>query len=184
MKIQASFLLGLKGFVDFQGLKLVARDLLLFMIEECPKAVWLATRLETIIFRKFDLWWPLLTSTFTWAKKLPKWLRMGSLRALSNAVSPGLLAFLVFELDGGHFAPPPPPWRRWLRPPPGSGLKMHLLSFEELSHSTNIYTGNRKTTAYHIHTQYTHCSLILYQANTKFIPILLHPSQNRRRPAT
>ena len=24
---------------------------------------------KTIIFRKFDLWWPLLTSIFTWAKK-------------------------------------------------------------------------------------------------------------------
>ena len=27
---------------------------------------------KTILFRKFDLWWPLPTSIFTWAKKWPK----------------------------------------------------------------------------------------------------------------
>ena len=41
------------------------------------------------------------------SEKWPKWLRTGS-QELSIAVSPGLLAFLVFELEGGHFGRPPP----------------------------------------------------------------------------
>ena len=57
-------------------------------------------------FEKFDLWWPLLTSIFTWAEHDRndfEWVHKG----LSIAVSPGLLAFLVFELDGGwSFWPP------------------------------------------------------------------------------
>ena len=31
-----------------------------------------------------------------------------------------LLSFRVTQ--GGHFDPPPPPWRSWLKPPPGRGL--------------------------------------------------------------
>ena len=76
---------------------------------------------KTIIFRKFDLWWPLLTSIFTWAKKWLKWLRTGSLRAVDRRIARPS-SFPSFRVRGGSFWPPPPPWRRWLRPPPGRGL--------------------------------------------------------------
>ena len=61
---------------------------------------------KTIIFRKFDLWWPLLTSIFTWAKKWPKWLRMGSLRPVDRRiVRPS--SFPSFRVrGGGSFWPP------------------------------------------------------------------------------
>ena len=83
---------------------------------------------KTIIFRKFDLWWPLLTSIFTWAKKWPKWLRTGSLSAVDRCIV-GPSSFPSFRVRGrGHFGPPPPPpWRRWLRPPPGRGLRSWCL---------------------------------------------------------
>ena len=76
---------------------------------------------KTIIFRKFDLWWPLLTSIFTWAKKWPKWLRTGSLRAVDRRIARPS-SFPSFRVRGGGSFWPPPPWRRWLRPPPGRGL--------------------------------------------------------------
>ena len=78
---------------------------------------------KTIIFRKFDLWWPLLTSIFTWAEKWLKWLRTGSLRAVDRRIARPS-SFSSFRVRGGGviLAPPPPPWRRWLRPPPGRGL--------------------------------------------------------------
>ena len=61
---------------------------------------------KTIIFRKFDLWWPLLTSIFTWAKNDRNDFERAH-KQLSIAVSSGLLAFLVFELEGGgSFWPP------------------------------------------------------------------------------
>ena len=80
---------------------------------------------KTIIFRKFDLWWPLLTSIITWVKKWPKWLRTGSLRPVDRRiVRPS--SFPSFRVRGGViWPPPPPPWRRWLRPPPGRGLKVN-----------------------------------------------------------
>ena len=65
---------------------------------------------KTIIFRKFDLWWPLLTSIFTWAKKWPKWLRMGSLRPVDRRiVRPSSFPSFRVRGGGGHFGPPPPP---------------------------------------------------------------------------
>ena len=74
---------------------------------------------KTIIFRKFDLWWPLLTSIFTWAKKWPIWLWMGSLRDFDcRMFRPS--SFPSFLVSRGVILPPP--WRRWLRPPPGRGL--------------------------------------------------------------
>ena len=76
---------------------------------------------KTIIFRKFDLWWPLLTSILTWAKKWPKWLRTGSLRAVDRRIARPS-SFPSFRVRGGGHFGPPPPWRRWLRPPPGRGL--------------------------------------------------------------
>ena len=85
---------------------------------------------KTVIFRKFDLWWPLLTSIFTWAKKWPKWLRTGSLRAVDRRISrPSSIP--SFRVRGGWLSHcrilPPPPWRRWLRPPPGRGLNRSFL---------------------------------------------------------
>ena len=62
---------------------------------------------KTIIFRKFDLWWPLLTSIFTWAKKWPKWLRTGSLRAVDRRIARPSI-FPSFRVRGGSFWPPPP----------------------------------------------------------------------------
>ena len=79
---------------------------------------------KTIIFRKFDLWWPLLTSIFTWAKKWPKWLRTGSLRAVDRRIARPS-SFPSFRVRGGGHFGPPPPWRRFrLRPPPGRGLNI------------------------------------------------------------
>ena len=62
---------------------------------------------KTIIFRKFDIWWPLLTSIFTWAKKWPKGLRSGSLRADDRRIA-RLSSFPSFRVrgGGGHFGPP------------------------------------------------------------------------------
>ena len=62
---------------------------------------------KTIIFRKFDLWWPLLTSIFTWAKKWPKSLRTGSLTAVDRRIARPS-SFPGFRVrGGGHFGPPP-----------------------------------------------------------------------------
>ena len=64
---------------------------------------------KTVIFRKCDLWWPLLTSIFTWAKKWPKWLRTGLLRAVGRRISRPS-SFPSFRVrGGGSFCPPPPP---------------------------------------------------------------------------
>ena len=61
---------------------------------------------KTIIFRKFDLWWPLLTSIFTWAKKWLKWLRTGSLRAVDRRIARPS-SFPSFRVrGGGSFWPP------------------------------------------------------------------------------
>ena len=85
---------------------------------------------KIIIFRKFDLWWPLLTSIFTWAKKWPKWLRTGSLRAVDRRIArPSSFPSFRVRVGGGSFCPPPPPWRRWLRPPPGRGLTLARFSY-------------------------------------------------------
>ena len=61
---------------------------------------------KTIIFRKFDLWWPLLTSIFTWAKKWPKWLRTGSLRAVDRRIARPS-SFPSFRVRGGVILAPP-----------------------------------------------------------------------------
>ena len=68
----------------------------------------------------FDDLCSLLTSIFTWAKKWQQWLRTGSLRTLDRRIAQ-LSSFPSFRVRGGSFCPPP--WRRWLRPPPGRGLK-------------------------------------------------------------
>ena len=77
---------------------------------------------KTIIFRKFDLWWPLLTSIFNWAKTWPKWLRTGSLRAVDRRIA-RRSSFLVFELEGGSFCPPPPTMAKVAETATGRGLK-------------------------------------------------------------
>ena len=64
---------------------------------------------KTVIFRKFDLWWPLLTSIFTWVKKWPKWLRTGSLRAVDRRIArPSSFPSFRVRGGGGSFWPPPP----------------------------------------------------------------------------
>ena len=60
---------------------------------------------KTIIFRKFDIWWPLLTSILTWAKKWPKWLQTGSLRAVDRRIA--WPSFSRFRVRGGVILPPP-----------------------------------------------------------------------------
>ena len=82
---------------------------------------------KTIIFRKFDLWLPLLTSILTWVKKWPKWLRMGSLRDFERRIARPSSFPSFWVRQGVILPPPPPPWRRWLRPPPGRGLTRALL---------------------------------------------------------
>ena len=83
---------------------------------------------KTIIVRKFDLCWALLTSIFTWANKWLKWLRMGSIRAFYRRIArPSSFPSFRIRGGGGHFGPPQ--WRRWLRPPPGRGLTMSLSVF-------------------------------------------------------
>ena len=62
---------------------------------------------KTIIFRKFELWWPLLTSIFTWAKKWPKWLRTGSLRAVDRRIARPS-SFSSFRVRRGVILAPPP----------------------------------------------------------------------------
>ena len=62
---------------------------------------------KTIIFRKFDLWWPLLTSIFTWAKNWPKWLRTGSQRAVDRRIARPS-SFSSFRVRGGVILAPPP----------------------------------------------------------------------------
>ena len=65
--------------------------------------------------------WPLLTSAelnIYLREKWPKWLRTGSLRAFDGRIARSS-SFPSFRVEGDHFDPPPPPWRRWLRPPPG-----------------------------------------------------------------
>ena len=74
---------------------------------------------KTIIFRKFDLWWPLLTSIFTWAKKWPKWLRTGSLRAVDRRIARPS-SFSSFRVRGGSFWPPHHGEGGWYRHP-GAG---------------------------------------------------------------
>ena len=99
---------------------------------------------KTIIFRKFDLWWPLLTSIFTWAKKWPKWLRTGSLRAVDRRIARPS-SFPSFRVRGGGvILAPPPPWRRWLRPPPGRGLK-HSFLVSKRQHATGTVEGGGTT---------------------------------------
>ena len=61
---------------------------------------------KTIIFRKYDFWWPLLTTIFTSARKWPKWLRTGSLRAVDCRIAQPF-SLPSFRVRRGHFAPPP-----------------------------------------------------------------------------
>ena len=61
---------------------------------------------KTIIFRNFDFWRPLLTSIFTWAKKWPKWLRTGSLRAVDRRIAQPS-SFPSFRVRGGVILAPP-----------------------------------------------------------------------------
>ena len=50
----------------------------------------------------------------------------------SNAFYRGFVSLLVFELGGVVILPPPPTWRRWLRPPPGRGLNIEWVVLKNL----------------------------------------------------
>ena len=67
------------------------------------------------------------------SEKWPKWLRTGSLRAVDRRIARPS-SFPSFRVRGGVILAPPP-WRRWLRPPPGRGLKRNGLSSKKCCHS-------------------------------------------------
>ena len=77
---------------------------------------------NNLILRKFDLFWPPVTSNLTWSKNdLGIFCR--TCHSISNALYRLSLSFLVFEFSGGAvIRPPPPAVRRWLRPPAVRGL--------------------------------------------------------------
>ena len=59
------------------------------------------------ILRKFDIFWPPVTSNVTWSKNdLSMFCRI--CRGLSNTVYRFSLSFLVFEFSGGRASAPPP----------------------------------------------------------------------------
>ena len=63
---------------------------------------------NNLILRKFDLFWPPVTSNLTWSKNdLSIFCR--TFHGLSNALYRLSLSFLVFEFSGGGGHPPPPP---------------------------------------------------------------------------
>ena len=82
------------------------------------------------ILRKFDLFWPPVTSNMTWSKNdLSIFCRI--CRGLSNTVYRFSLPFLVFKFSGGRASarpPPPPPRavRRWLRLELFSGVEIPM----------------------------------------------------------
>ena len=81
---------------------------------------------ETVILQNLtfdDLWWP---EYWPERKKNDRNDFERSRWELSIAFFRVFLALLVFELVGGHFDPPPPPGRRWLRGPPGRGLSKNV----------------------------------------------------------
>ena len=74
---------------------------------------------------RFDIWWPLVTSILTCAKKWRKHFE-STHSERSSAFFRAFLSLLVFELEGVVILtyPPPPPGRRWLRAPPGRELTL------------------------------------------------------------
>ena len=80
--------------------------------------------------------WPLLTSgdlNIDLRKKYPIYFWKTLLRAIDRLIAclPSPISFWVTW--GGHFDPPPPPWRSWLRPPPGRGLNDLTLTWLDLT---------------------------------------------------
>ena len=73
------------------------------------------------------------------SEKWPKWLRTGSLRAFDGRIARSS-SFSSFRVEGDHFDPPPP-WRRWLRPPPGRGLNGLSPSPQRFQFLTSVYPG-------------------------------------------
>ena len=73
------------------------------------------------------------------SEKWPKWLRTGSLRAFDGRIARSS-SFSSFRVEGDYFDPPPP-WRRWLRPPPGRGLNGLSPSPQRFQFLTSVYPG-------------------------------------------
>ena len=83
---------------------------------------------------KFDIWWPLVTSILTWAKKCRKYFRRYSLRAIERFFPCLSIPLSFWVRKCGHFDPlSPPPGQRWLRPPPGCRLRDPYEIFSDLS---------------------------------------------------
>ena len=66
---------------------------------------------NSLILRKFDLFWPSVSSNLTWSKN-DRSIFCRNCRGLSNAVCRLSLSFLVFEFSGGGHPPPPSPVSR------------------------------------------------------------------------
>ena len=76
------------------------------------------------ILRKFDLFWPPVTSNLTWSKNYRS-IFCRTCGGLSNAVYRLSLSFFVFEFFlEGVAGIRPPAVRRWLRPPTVRGLSI------------------------------------------------------------
>ena len=105
---------------------------------------------KTIIFRKFDLWWPLLTSIFTWAKKWPKWLRTGSLRPVDRRiVRPS--SFPSFRVRGGVILPPPHHGEGGWDRHPGAGKRAKRYFYFHVFGTNNVYNYGPITMKFNIH---------------------------------
>ena len=73
---------------------------------------------NNLILRKFDLFWPPVTSNLTWSKNdLSIFCR--TCHGLSNALYRLSLSFLVSEFSGGAVIRPPPPGRAKVAQTPG-----------------------------------------------------------------
>ena len=55
---------------------------------------------------KIDIWWPLVTSMLTWAKKWPKYFRLYLFRAIERFFPCLSIPLSFWVRRGGHFDPP------------------------------------------------------------------------------
>ena len=79
---------------------------------------------NSLLFGKFDLFWPPVTSILTSSKNDP-YVFCSTLHGLSNAIYRFSMRCVVLEISGGGgWNQPPPPVLGWLRPPPVRGLSL------------------------------------------------------------